>query len=60
MLDLSGIPKDGISIEKYRELIQSKAKAICETLKGVTYEQSKGIIEVVSDEIERRISKTTL
>ena len=60
MSDLKGIPSNGISIEEYRKLIQSKSKVILETLKGVTYEQSRDIIEVVSSEIERKISKMTL
>ena len=47
-------------IEQTREIIQKKSKDILEILKGVTYEQSKMIIEVVSDEIKNTISKTTL
>ena len=47
-------------IEETRETIQKKSKNILEMLKGITYEQSKVIIQVVTDEIENRISKTTL
>ena len=47
-------------IEETREIIQKKSKDILEILKGVTYEQSKGIIEVVTDEIRKRMSKTIL
>jgi hypothetical protein len=47
-------------IEETHEIIQKKSKDILEILKGVTYEQSKAIIEIVADEIRKRMSKTIL
>ena len=47
-------------IEDTHKICQKKSKDILEILKGVTYEQSKGIIEIVTDEIRNRMSKTIL
>lgn len=52
--------ESNLTKEETHEMIQKKCKNILETLKGVTYEQSKAILQIVTDEISERMSKTIL